>query len=131
METSLHLMGDSIVKVLNWHWMILVWGIPRSVIYKNLPITRLKLDRTFVTHVADSEEAEKFYCNIMQMAQILGKKIICEGIESLRQLDVIQKSGIPAYAQGYLFSRPLSASDFTENLKTKSDWRPGIRSRSN
>ncbi|MDO9165523.1 MAG: EAL domain-containing protein [Rhodoferax sp.] len=71
----------------------------------------IKIDQSFVRHlIADSTDLA--LCNaIIVMAHALGIKVIAEGVETPLQRDLLVAAGCD-YAQGYLFSRPISAPDF-------------------
>ncbi len=71
----------------------------------------LKIDKSFISHlVADSTDL--VLCKaIIVMAHELGMKVIAEGVETAQQRDLLLQAGCD-YAQGYLFSRPLSVPAF-------------------
>jgi len=82
---------------------------------KKLPVTTIKIDRSFVTHLpADSEDATLVKA-ILSMAESLGLDVVAEGVETEIQSEFL-KSLNCQYLQGYLFSRPLSDSDLMEYL---------------
>lgn len=49
------------------------------------------------------------------MAHKLGLKVVAEGIETQAQLDLLVNAGCD-FGQGYLFSKPLPAKDFTDYM---------------
>jgi EAL domain-containing protein (putative c-di-GMP-specific phosphodiesterase class I) len=55
---------------------------------------------------------------IVAMGHTLGFKVLAEGVETVEQLDFLQKQGCDLY-QGYLNSHPLSAKDFDALLREK------------
>lgn len=71
----------------------------------------LKIDRSFVTDIVDSEEATAIVHAITAMAQSLRKEVVAEGIETREQAAILGRM-FCRYGQGYLFSKPLSAQDF-------------------
>jgi predicted signal transduction protein with EAL and GGDEF domain len=73
-----------------------------------LPLRTIKIDRSFVCAMIDSEESKAVVRAIIAMAQSLGLTTIAEGVESEDQLTAVSRAGCDA-AQGYLFSRPLDA----------------------
>lgn len=121
-ETSMHLMADLYRQGIELALDDFGMGYSSLSYLQKLPVSRLKIDKSFVTHISDSEESRDFYYNIMNMAKILNKKIICEGIESYKQLRQIQESGCHAYGQGYLFSRPLPAVEVLHALQSQENW---------
>ena len=56
---------------------------------------------------------------------MLGKQLVCEGIETPAQLNVLRAlSGIHLYGQGYYFSRPEQAEQIYQTvLKMEAGWR--------
>jgi diguanylate cyclase (GGDEF)-like protein len=73
-----------------------------------LPIDTLKVDRSFVMHMHESQADRGFVETIVNLAHQLGRDVICEGIELIEQARIIQQIGV-SYGQGYLYSRPVSA----------------------
>ena len=67
---------------------------------------RIKLDRSFVTDVATSDEACSFVAALVYLAAGLSLPILAEGVEDKDQLSALQDAGC-AEAQGYLIGRPL------------------------
>jgi diguanylate cyclase (GGDEF)-like protein/PAS domain S-box-containing protein len=78
-----------------------------------LPIDTLKVDRSFVQALADSEKASAVIRGIVALARSLGMKTVAEGIESQQQFDELKDAGCDVI-QGYLISRPLEADAFAE-----------------
>ncbi len=71
----------------------------------------IKIDQSFVRHLA-AHATDLALCKaIIVMAHELGIKVIAEGVETLLQRDLLATAGCD-YAQGYLFARPMSALDF-------------------
>jgi diguanylate cyclase (GGDEF)-like protein len=74
---------------------------------EQLPLTRIKLDRSLIASIDTSARSAAIAKAIIQLCQGLGLAITAEGIERLEQLAPLV--GYPAlYAQGYLLSRPQS-----------------------
>lgn len=74
-----------------------------------LPIDTLKVDRSFVMHMHESQADRGFVETIVNLAHQLGRDVICEGIELVEQARIIQQIGV-SYGQGYLYSRPVAAN---------------------
>lgn len=74
---------------------------------KTFPIDSLKIDQSFIEHIASSKSDEDIAAMILLMAEVLNLKVIAEGVETSGQLDVLIRNKCD-YAQGFLFSRPLS-----------------------
>ena len=75
---------------------------------KQLPVSKLKIDRSFIRdlHLAGNEEA--ITAAIIQMAKCLKLTVTAEGVENERQLQVLREHGCDD-VQGFLFSKPLRA----------------------
>ena len=78
----------------------------------------LKIDKSFVDDVADNSESQALVTAIISMAHILGLKALAEGVEQQAQLDYLQQQGCDYY-QGYLCSKPLSAEDFEQLIRSQ------------
>jgi EAL domain-containing protein (putative c-di-GMP-specific phosphodiesterase class I) len=73
---------------------------------RRLPITAIKIDRTFVTGLDSSDEAAAIMQALITMARTLGLEITAEGVETAGQLDFLRGCGCDA-VQGYLLGRPM------------------------
>ena len=82
---------------------------------KRLDIDYLKIDRSFVADLLTDETAMIITETIILMAHKLGLKVIAEGVETAGQHDWLVEKGCD-YAQGYFFSRPITADDFEQLL---------------
>ncbi len=81
-----------------------------------LPIQALKIDRSFVQQMVDSQESKAIVRAIIAMAQSLELEVVAEGVETEAQLRAITAAGCNR-AQGYLFSRPLDRGAVTALLR--------------
>ncbi|MCP4282833.1 MAG: sensor domain-containing phosphodiesterase, partial [Gammaproteobacteria bacterium] len=84
---------------------------------KRLPLDILKIDRSFVTDIPGDPSDAAIVETIISMAGHLELDVIAEGVETKAQLEFLRSSGCETY-QGYYFSRPLPAEEFTELLQT-------------
>jgi len=82
---------------------------------RHLPIATLKIDRAFVSEIAKDEGAKRIADTIVALGSRLGVETVAEGVETQVQADMLRAAGCDV-AQGWLFSRPLSASVFAERL---------------
>ena len=80
-----------------------------------LPFDSLKIDRSFVNGMADGEQNVEIVRTVLKLGHTLGKVVVAEGIETAEQLQLLQRLGVDC-GQGYLLSRPLSASAARELL---------------
>ena len=80
-----------------------------------LPIDTLKVDRSFVWQITESEETVAIVRAIVAMANSLGLQVIAEGVETEDQLSAVAEVGCQMI-QGYLFSRPLNAEGISAML---------------
>ncbi len=84
---------------------------------QKLPVSKVKIDRSFIQGIDTSMEASELVANICRMGSMLGKSLVCEGIETQAQLDVLRSlTDIHLYGQGYLFSRPEQAEKIYQTL---------------
>lgn len=80
-----------------------------------LPIDALKIDRSFVENLAESEESVEIAKCIIAMAAALGIGVIAEGVETPEQAQALLNLGCEQ-AQGYHYSRPLGGKDASEMM---------------
>ncbi|SET92565.1 bifunctional diguanylate cyclase/phosphodiesterase [Paenibacillus sp. NFR01] len=78
---------------------------------KNMPIDRLKIDRSFVSEVMEDSNNAAIVSTITSMAHHLKLKVTAEGVENKEQLDFLREQQCHE-AQGYLFSKPVKAFEF-------------------
>lgn len=77
---------------------------------RRLPITTLKVDRSFVNEAPTNTDTGAIAATIIAMGRQLGLKVVAEGIETEEQLEFLRKHHCDEM-QGYYFSRPLPAGD--------------------
>jgi len=88
---------------------------------QHLPISFLKIDRSFISALADrpvgadQRDPVTLVAAIIQLSRTLGMDIIAEGVETTDQADVLVGLGCP-YGQGYLYGRPTAAPAMTSLL---------------
>ena len=78
---------------------------------KQFPIDVLKIDRTFVDGLPEGEQDAQIARAIIAMAHSLNLAVIAEGVETHEQLEFLREHGCDE-VQGYLFGRPMPASQF-------------------
>jgi len=84
---------------------------------RQLPISNLKVDRSFVKDLPESSDDAAIVSSTISMAHYLGMKTIAEGIETREQLRFLKQAGCDI-AQGYLISRPLPLDELSLFLKS-------------
>lgn len=85
---------------------------------KQLPITKLKIDQSFVQNLEESGEDRAIARTIIELGRGLGLKVLAEGVETQGQKEFIYSSGCELM-QGYLFSKPIRAEDAELLLKNQ------------
>lgn len=83
---------------------------------KKFDIDYLKIDQSFVRNLETDSENMALCEAIIVMAHKLGLKVVAEGVETEAQRAMLFKAGCD-YAQGYLFSKPVPASEFEALLR--------------
>jgi EAL domain-containing protein (putative c-di-GMP-specific phosphodiesterase class I) len=83
---------------------------------KKFDLDYLKIDRAFVQNLEHGKHDQALCSAIIMMAHTMGFKVIAEGVETEGQKALLIQAGCD-YAQGYLFSRPVSAEQFDALLR--------------
>jgi len=78
---------------------------------RNLPLDKIKIDKSFVKDVLSDEDDTTIVRTIIQLGKNLGMQVIAEGVETLKQEAYVIAQGCDE-GQGYLYSKPLPAEDF-------------------
>ena len=78
---------------------------------RRYPFETLKIDRSFVGNVTESQSDADLVTSIVAMAASLNLKVVAEGIESDEQFAFVRKAGCDV-AQGFGLGRPMPASEF-------------------
>jgi diguanylate cyclase (GGDEF)-like protein len=87
-----------------------------SIAYlRQFPVDILKIDRSFITPLADSAESKALLHTLVQLGKQLGLKTLAEGIEEHEQFCQLQDEHCDS-GQGFMFARPLAAGDVEEFL---------------
>ncbi len=80
---------------------------------KKLPLTQLKIDKSFVEDIVTNQNDAVIARTIIAMARTLGLSVIAEGVETEEQRALLEEYGC-AFYQGYLFSRPVPVQEFED-----------------
>ncbi|WP_345798075.1 EAL domain-containing protein [Castellaniella sp. MT123] len=83
---------------------------------KRFDVDFLKIDQSFVSHLAQDSEDMVLCRAIILMAHQLGMKVIAEGIETQEQHELLLEAGCD-FGQGFWYSRPLPAEHLTARLQ--------------
>lgn len=75
---------------------------------KHLQVDNLKIDKYFVDDMLEDKKSLLLINSMIKMGHQLGHEIIAEGVETTKQLSILKSLGCET-AQGYLFSKPVSA----------------------
>ncbi|SEQ39943.1 PAS domain S-box-containing protein/diguanylate cyclase (GGDEF) domain-containing protein [Faunimonas pinastri] len=93
-------------------------GFASLSMLKRFPVTRLKIDRSFVQDVVDDPEDTALVQAVLYLSEKFGLEVIAEGVEGPEQEAFLRERGCPE-AQGYYYGRPMPAPDFIAFLRQK------------
>jgi diguanylate cyclase (GGDEF)-like protein len=82
---------------------------------KRLPLDELKIDRSFIQEITNDHSDVLLTETIIAMANNFGYAVIAEGVETVEQKDILIDKGCQRF-QGFLFSKPLPASEIPKYL---------------
>jgi EAL domain-containing protein (putative c-di-GMP-specific phosphodiesterase class I) len=82
----------------------------------SFPFDALKIDRSFISRMANGDQALQIVRTIIELARVLGMDVVAEGIETREQYALLRQMGC-RYGQGYLFARPMPAEDVSRLLR--------------
>jgi len=88
---------------------------------KRLPVSELKIDKSFVLDMAQHEHDAAIVRSAVEMAHSLSLQVVAEGVEGAQELHMLEGFGCD-YAQGYVIGRPMPADEFV-------DWYIGFKDR--
>ncbi|UWD48362.1 GGDEF and EAL domain-containing protein [Clostridioides difficile] len=78
---------------------------------KELSVNIIKIERSFVKNITYNSYEHTFLEYIIKLAHIINLKVCVEGIESYEEYNIVKSLGVDII-QGFLFGRPVSASEF-------------------
>lgn len=80
---------------------------------RDIPFDVLKIDREFLNQTNASDSGRIILKKIVEMAEGLGVRVICEGVETIEQVHMLLDIGC-IYAQGYYYSKPIPMEEYVE-----------------
>lgn len=85
---------------------------------KDLPLNILKIDKSFIDAIQESDKNLSLAESIVTLGHTLQLKLVAEGVESESQLKLLEKLKCD-YIQGYLLSKPLHPDDLIQYIQEK------------
>jgi diguanylate cyclase (GGDEF)-like protein/PAS domain S-box-containing protein len=85
------------------------------------PVDSIKIDRSFTESMGETGGRSEIVEAILPLAEKLNLDVVAEGVETAEQVRLLRNLGCN-FAQGYYFSKPVSASDAEALLKSSSRW---------
>jgi EAL domain-containing protein (putative c-di-GMP-specific phosphodiesterase class I) len=82
---------------------------------RNLPVSVVKIDRSFVPNVAETEADAHIVRGLIEISHGLGKQVVAEGVENEGTLEILRFMSCE-FGQGYHWSRPVPADQLRESL---------------
>ncbi|HLH29155.1 MAG TPA: GGDEF domain-containing phosphodiesterase, partial [Acidimicrobiales bacterium] len=92
---------------------------------RQVPVTALKIDRSFVSNLSTDAEARAIVAALVPMAHVLELKVVAEGVETEENARLLEDLGCD-FAQGFLYGRPAPL-DTLEASGHPSGWRAARR----
>ena len=80
-----------------------------------IPFSAVKMDRSLLSGVSSDPQTATFYRSIVMILQHMGYKVIAEGVETEKEVKLLEKWGVDMI-QGYYFSRPLCEEKLLEKI---------------
>jgi diguanylate cyclase (GGDEF)-like protein/PAS domain S-box-containing protein len=116
-ETSVRIMH--VIKEMGVSLALDDFGIGYSCLgmLKTFPLSCMKIDRSFLTHLPEKTKDSAIVSIMIQLAVSLGIDVIAEGVETGEQAAFLRAAGCP-FGQGYYFSRPVQADAIEAMLGT-------------
>ena len=84
---------------------------------KSFPVTRLKIDKSFITDLVSNENDRAVTTAVISLGQKLNLRVIAEGVETEGQLAFLRENNCDEM-QGYHFSKPVSGDEIEALMRT-------------
>ena len=81
-----------------------------------LPVEILKIDRSFIKHIADGAKERAIVIGMVELAHAIGMRVVAEGVETAAQLSELRRIGCDV-VQGWYIARPAPAEEVEELLE--------------
>ncbi|MDE7120622.1 MAG: bifunctional diguanylate cyclase/phosphodiesterase, partial [Oscillospiraceae bacterium] len=81
-----------------------------------LPLTLLKLDRSFIIEIETDKVAQEIVSAVIKIAKSMNMETIAEGVEYQPQAEILKEMGCD-YIQGYLYGKPMPPEEFQKRLE--------------
>jgi EAL domain-containing protein (putative c-di-GMP-specific phosphodiesterase class I) len=78
---------------------------------RKLPVDVVKIDRSFITNIVQSQQDRSIVRAMIAMTTELGMQNVVEGVETLEQLKLLMKLGVNKF-QGFFFNKALSPEEY-------------------
>jgi EAL domain-containing protein (putative c-di-GMP-specific phosphodiesterase class I) len=88
----------------------------------DLPISLLKIDRSFTAQLDHAKRGDGIVTAIIHMAQTLQVQVVAEGVENEGQLNLLLRRGCDLF-QGFLLSQPLTGDEVIRELSSEAQER--------
>jgi len=82
---------------------------------RKIPISTLKIDKSFIDNITTSIKEEAVIDNIIQMAHSMDLKVVAEGVETKEQLSILKAKNCD-FIQGYYYSKPLPVNEIEKKV---------------
>ncbi|HPW41903.1 MAG TPA: EAL domain-containing protein, partial [Bacillota bacterium] len=83
---------------------------------KQLPISTLKIDKSFIDTIESDSKHKSLTNVIVKLGRIMGLSVVAEGVETKEQLDYLTRHRCDK-VQGYLFSKPVPGEKVIEAIR--------------
>ncbi|RZI54852.1 MAG: EAL domain-containing protein [Pseudomonas sp.] len=93
-------------------------GYASLSLLKRYPLTRLKIDRSFITEICKDEADAAIVKAVIFLAEKLHLQVIAEGVETTEQRDFLKVCGCQ-HVQGYLYGKPMAVPDLENFIQQK------------
>jgi EAL domain-containing protein (putative c-di-GMP-specific phosphodiesterase class I) len=122
-NVALNREGSTVLQSLHDHGVKLAFddfgtGYASLSYLTRFPLSRIKIDRSFVGKVTLNGQDAAIVRSLIVMAHNLGLGVIAEGVETPAQADFLRGEDCEE-AQGFLYAKPLPASEFEAYLRTR------------